>query len=221
MEPRMSLIKVDAQCVLGYKALPYPLTSLPTSNNSNWSALYPQLTFQQAISYLPNQWERKNKQAQIVYLSTVQPLNIIVYNDPTFTQGNVDKDIKADQLKTCYATFQTRNEVLKPLPTSMPLMDAFGSIQVAVCALDASLSSFELILPHSLTTPEWITISPPICVMEESEFWPCTLGRIVSHEGNFTKAQLKDEAIWLPKLIDLLQLPDDQRFKHAIESCML
>ncbi|EQC40690.1 hypothetical protein SDRG_01766 [Saprolegnia diclina VS20] len=185
------LLQVDAGTCIGFKALPHPLTALPHSNGSDWSALYPQFTLEQAVAYAPNQWERGHAQVQIVALTLRTPLTLLLCNDHVFRAGSIDGAAKAARLREVYTQFQAQ----RPLSTSLPLLDAFGAIDTAVVLWDATTP--ELLLPHALTSTDRLHVSSPLMILEESATWPCSLGRIVGHE-DLPRALLLDSATWLP-----------------------
>ncbi|OQR94992.1 hypothetical protein ACHHYP_00630 [Achlya hypogyna] len=192
------MVTLGAGETLGFKALPHPLGDLPTSNGHDWSALYPQLSFEQALAYLPNQWERGAVQCQIITLTCAQPISILLYNDRAFADGQRPAAEKAERLRAAYAALQQQQPGhLRPLPTAKPLMDAFGDLHVAIVAMDAEAP--ELILPHAMTTPAWLHISAALVVLEESASRPCSLGRIVGRE-DIHRSYLHDCAAWVPQL---------------------
>ncbi|KDO28302.1 hypothetical protein SPRG_06352 [Saprolegnia parasitica CBS 223.65] len=176
------MLQVDAGTCVGFKALPHPLTALPNSNGSDWSALYPQFTLEQAVAYAPNQWERGHAQVQIVALTLRSPLTLFLCNDTVFQAGTIDGATKAARLRAVYTQFQAQHRDVRSLLTSLPLLDAFGAIDTAVVLWDATTP--ELVLPHALTSMDRLHVSSPLMRLEET----------------IPRACLLDSATWLSAL---------------------
>ena len=159
---------------------------------SDWSAVYPQLSFEMALNYLPNQFDRGYKTVQIVSLRNIKPITLLVHKDDRFTDGSLDSKTKADIVRVAYA-----NAGYGSLDESMPLMDSLGELGKALCVLDAE--DFELVIPHRLFSGEYFE-AKVLFTFHQSDKIPGVVGSVEGFE-HLTRWQLQD----LRVLNDLLK----------------
>ncbi|KAJ3123014.1 hypothetical protein HK098_002270 [Nowakowskiella sp. JEL0407] len=148
-------ISITPGILFGYKALPSPsINDIPTPKClEDWSAIYPQLTLEQSLAYLPNQWDRDHDEAHIVALYTKEDVEVIVYKDFAFQEPTISALEKANLVRSAI------KESLMITIDGM-LMSELGKRKYCLCALDAD--TFELIVPHELFTEEYFEVRPVI-----------------------------------------------------------
>jgi hypothetical protein len=137
---------VPAGTVIGFKALPLWPPQLPfeSGTDSLWSGLYPQLSFQSAMNYLPNQWDRGHTCASIVKLRTLTSLTFVVCKDGRMA------DVGVASLQKAEIAAQAANDLLGLHVdcNSGSIMRQLGEGGACLCVMDAD--DFELVLPHAL-----------------------------------------------------------------------
>ncbi|GAB9465565.1 hypothetical protein Gpo141_00002970 [Globisporangium polare] len=165
---------------MGFKAL--PSASLPATYSSpqdgaspelDWAGIYPQLSFAQAVAYLPNQFERGCKIAHIVKLTTKKPLVVVSCSDPRFMDGSLSSSVKVRLVRDAIKTLDA--SVLEPLRDDLPLMNACGEREIVLCIPDAE--GFELVVPKALFTDEWLACEL-LFTFHESERLPAMVGKV-------------------------------------------
>ena len=138
--------QVPAGAVIGFKALPSRTPELlsQTETESLWSGLYPQLSFQSAMNYLPNQWDRGHAYSSIVKLRTRSQLTFVVCKDDRMTHVDVSSVEKAEIVA------RTAKELLGLNVDCArgSIVEQLGEANVCLCIMDAD--DFELVLPHAL-----------------------------------------------------------------------
>ena len=104
-----------------------------------------------------------------------------------YMDGAVTSETKAHRLR---AAFEQGRHVLglsRSLPPSLPLMDAFGTLGMAICVLDAN--DFELVFPHSLFQPSTLD-AKVLFTFHESTVIPSCVGAV---DGlDLSSRQLRD-----------------------------
>ena len=136
---------IPAGTVLGFKALPAcEELQCGSGEESLWSGLYPQLSFQSAMNYLPNQWDRGHASANIVKLRTRSSLKFVVCKDDRMADVDVSSVEKAEivaraakQLLGLDVDCQ-RGSIVRQL----------GEVGACLCIMDAD--DFELVLPRAV-----------------------------------------------------------------------
>ena len=171
--------------VIGFKALPSRSPELLGHSGAEqlWSGLYPQLSFQSAMNYLPNQWDRGHAHASIVKLRIRSPLTFIVCKDVRMTHVDVSSVEKAEIVATAANELLgldvdcKRGSILKQL----------GEAGVCLCIMDAD--DFELVLPHAVEAQLEMEM---LFTFRQSEKIPGMIGAV---EGrNVCKNVLEDVA---------------------------
>jgi hypothetical protein len=143
-EPMNYVAHIPEGTVIGFKALPSRSPELLSNSGAElWSGLYPQLSFQSAMNYLPNQWDRGHAHASIVKLRIRSSLTFMVCKDVRMTHVHVSSVEKAEIVATAVNELlgldvdYKRGSILKQL----------GEAGVCLCIMDAD--DFELVLPHA------------------------------------------------------------------------
>ena len=178
MAPITCLVEVPSGVLSGFKALtPEQCAAVsvdPPPVLTDWAAVYPQLTLQSALNYLPNQWERGHRTAHIVSLYTCEPLKLLVYSDPDFMLGHASSQEKASKLKAAYHSIQGPYNYPRDLREGL-LMTSLGEAGLAACVLDAE--DFELIVPHPLFNPTNLR-AEVLFTFHQSDRWPLSVGQV-------------------------------------------
>ena len=170
----MRAVFIPKGTLVGFKALPTnDINQLNDRDRrkSDWSAIYPQLWFPQAVNYLSNQWERGNTSAVIVSLYCIKPINILVLDDSTLCSGVVDSVEKARLVRVAYDSFTGISS-----DKTKPLLDCLGEDGFCLCIPDAE--NFELVVPHSMFTSTVLS-SELLFTLEQSATRPCTVGKVL------------------------------------------
>ena len=181
----MKILEIAAGTLFGFKAWHsevIPDCAIESVNRTEeWSAIYPQFTFERALAYLPNQWERGHPAAYILSLRTIKKLSMLVCCDESFEDGSLCSKEKSLLVKREYSNLKDQLHhghtlQLPPLPPDLPLMDALGAVSLVLAARDAE--GFELIVPHVLFHQS-IFQARPLFTFEQSTTRPLTIGRVV------------------------------------------
>ncbi len=176
---------VPAGTVIGFKALPLRPPQLPNESGTDslWSGLYPQLSFQSAMNYLPNQWDRGHACASIVKLRTLTSLTFIVCKDGRMAEVGVSSLQKAE------IAAQAANELLGLHVdcNSGSIVRQLGEGGVCLCIMDAD--DFELVLPHALTSQLEMEV---LFTFRQSDKLPGMTGAVEGRD--VSKAVLQDVA---------------------------
>lgn len=140
------LAQVPAGEAIGFKALPSRTPELlgQSGKESLWSGLYPQLSFQSAMNYLPNQWDRGHAYASIVKLRTRSALTFLVCKDDRMTRVDVSSAEKAEIVARAAKELLGLNIDC----TRGSIVEQLGEASVCMCIMDAV--DFELVLSHAL-----------------------------------------------------------------------
>ncbi|KAI8802823.1 hypothetical protein BJ742DRAFT_831559 [Cladochytrium replicatum] len=183
-----------------YKALPMSTASLPTPPllQTNWSALYPQLSLSRALSYLPNQFDREFSTPCIALLTPRVTIPLIVYTDALFLDPECSADVKAARMREC-----VEEAVGLQREDGVGLMEAVGRKGYVVAMLDAEAGGYEVAVPHCLANEE-IFEAHVLFEFEESEVWKGTVGRVKGLD-------LRKEELWD---LDLLGQRLESEFKR-------
>ncbi|KAI8893123.1 hypothetical protein BC833DRAFT_661900 [Globomyces pollinis-pini] len=148
---RSGFINIPADELLGFKALPSPTFDIKQSTTpSNWTGIYPQLSLTNAISYLPNQYDRGCESAVVVSLKTMRDIRILLLVDDSISDPNLSEHIKAQIARNLISTHVTN------FSPDTPLMDECGLHGIILCLPDAT--GFEVIIPHSLFNSDWFSM---------------------------------------------------------------
>eukprot|EP00899_Mesostigma_viride_P015466 jgi/Mesvir1/23920/Mv10697-RA.1 len=154
--PFTGLVLIPKGLHFGFKAVPSLAFELPgygMDPSPDWKAFYPQLTFESALDYLPNQWDRGYTQAHIVKLVANRDIEVIVLADEIFLDGQTDSSVKADHARTRINEFLTAQN-RKVLDPGKSLMQAMEALQLGLVVPDAE--GLEFAIPHGLCTGEWM-----------------------------------------------------------------
>ncbi|KAJ3265728.1 hypothetical protein HDU76_012021 [Blyttiomyces sp. JEL0837] len=219
----ISLAILDEGQLIGFKALPttsFNITSPNANRNiTDWTALYPQLTFNQAMAYLPNQFERNCRNPHVVSLTAKKQIPVAVYIDPLFVDGSISETVKAERTREALNRLLESHVDVKiklprlvstTVPSDQPLLPYLGNLGIALCVLDAE--GLELVLPLSMFNEEWIEIGD-LFQFEESEKVPCTIGRVVGMEDVLSQGVMKDWNELCRKLNEMLKARFDHPFR--------
>lgn len=176
MSPSVGVAHIAEGMTVGFKALPsasLPATYSPPQADAppelDWAGIYPQLSFAQAVAYLPNQFERGYKVAYIVKLTAKKPLVVVTCTDPGFMDGSLPSSVKAQLVRDAIRSLVT------PLSDDLPLMDACGERGIVLCIPDAE--DYELVVPKAMFTDEWLACEV-LFTFHESENVPAMVGRM-------------------------------------------
>lgn len=178
------VLAVAKGATLGFKAL--PTASLPAeapaptpADAADWAGIYPQLSFAQALAYLPNQFERGCASASVVRLVAKRDIVLVAIANPVFADGTVSSAAKAQLVREAVhalAASGDHPEVAMPLRDDLPLLRACGECCIALCVPDAE--GPELVLPKSMFTQEWLECEPLFTFVESASV-SATVGEVV------------------------------------------
>ena len=100
--PSLRLVTIHPKTLLGFKACPGPNgsrllnhTSTAPGDASTWSGIYVQLSLSQAISYVPNQYDRGESTCCICQIRTRESLQVAISDDPVMAFAGVSSSDKA------------------------------------------------------------------------------------------------------------------------------
>ena len=205
----MKISEIAAGTLFGFKAWHsgfIPDCTVESGKPSEeWSAIYPQFTFERALAYLPNQWERGHQTAYILSLRTITKLTILTCCDKSFEDGSLCSKEKSLLVRREYSKLKDQLQhghtlQLPPLPPDLPLMDALGALSLVLAARDAE--GFELIVPRALFHPN-IFQARPLFTFEQSTTRPLTIGRVVG--CSLPRDILDDTALLADRLSSALE----------------
>jgi hypothetical protein len=208
----LATVEVRKDALLGFKALPGDRGDLSALEQrgaiTDWSAVYPQLTLEAALSYLPNWFERGFSSASLVALTARQSIALLVLDDRRFQDGSLNSAAKADIVRSSYDL--ARERLALPPLSAGPLMTALGERGLALAVRDAE--DFELVVPHALFTPEHLT-AELLFAFDESASQPLTVGRV--HGLALPKQVLSDHIQLAVELARASSLPSSCSELHA------
>ena len=176
---------IPAGSVIGFKALPLrpPELQRETGAESLWGGLYPQLSFQSAMNYLPNQWDMGHEYASIVKLRSQASLKFIVCKDGRMA------DVEVSSVEKAEIVAQAAKELLGLAVDCKQgsIVRQLGEGGVCLCIMDAD--DFELVLPHALAVQLDMEV---LFTFRQSDKMPGVTGAV---EGrNVYKSVLEDVA---------------------------
>ncbi|KAJ3028831.1 UNVERIFIED_CONTAM: hypothetical protein HDU68_000794 [Siphonaria sp. JEL0065] len=141
-------LTIPAGTLIGFKAMPSTvfsdLTSSSKSAITDWSGIYPQLTLEQALAYLPNQFDRGFNVVHIVALHSRIELKLVIIDDNRFKNPRLSSTEKAQIVRDAF----TASKQLPFLDTKTPLIESVGRNSMVLCIPDAE--DFELVVSHEL-----------------------------------------------------------------------
>lgn len=182
---RVGVARIPVGTTVGFKALP-SATLLPATyaagasdaQELDWAGIYPQLSFAQALAYLPNQFERGCTRASVVKLTAKREITLVVCADPVFMDGAVSSSTKAQLVRDTVQSLVADNAsaINAPLCTDLPLMRACGECELTLCIPDAE--GFELVVPKAMFTQEWLACDELFAFVESTNV-AATVGQVV------------------------------------------
>ena len=159
--PPLRLLTIPKGTLLGFKACPgRDATRLLThcaekKHTALWSAIYVQLSLQQAINYVPNQYDRGEEVCCICRMTTRQPLQIAVFEDVRMGDNEMSSEDKAQLVRDAVLQTPELDWKLNANDTKGPLLNIFGARGFALCLLDCE--TYEVAMPHNLVHTDWLT----------------------------------------------------------------
>lgn len=150
MQSSPRIVTIPAAILFGYKAISEPrLSAIPVPDApSDWSGVYPQLTLNQALAYLPNQWDRGFPEASIISLHTRREMQVLYCDDPALKEPLLPSTEKARIIR------DAAKKLLPNLSDRLPLLTALGELKTCLCIWD--VETFELVVPHALFIEEYL-----------------------------------------------------------------
>ncbi|KAJ3139096.1 hypothetical protein HK100_011946 [Physocladia obscura] len=216
----LTTTQIPAGTLVGFKAM--PTTDLATfasikstTSNSDWAAIYPQLSLEQAIAYLPNQFDRGHKLVHIVALRLRCNLTVLRVTDSRLADPALESTAKAQIVRNACnnGNLETKGPSSPPfLDPSLPLLHQLGIRKCALCILD-SANNFELVVPHALFNASVFVEPVEILFSMESRvdrFGVCLVGRVL-RGGNeedvleFDKETLLNHRLLVKELLNQCQ----------------
>jgi hypothetical protein len=211
-EPQLlpvDIVELHSGTLLGFKAAPgssceklfahaLSVSDAGESPTPDWSGIYVQLTMEQAVNYLPNQFDRGEVEACIVSLRVRegQSLRVVVYKDRRMSHHAVSSAEKARLV---------RDHVLRsvaPDLSAAPLLMALGEQRLALCLVDCD--DYELAVPHALFSDKVLTAEPVLRFWESPKVPGC-IGRVAglpstssavdAVSASMSKGQLSDASL--------------------------
>jgi hypothetical protein len=166
---------IPAGTLVGFKALPSSDIDVvcrrkETESQSDWSAIYPQLWFRQAVNYLPNQWDRGQEAAVIVALHSKVTLKVCVFDSASMSDVKVSNSEKAALVRCAL-----EEQLAVRLDATLPLLDALGREELSLCIPDAD--NYELVMPHALFNTAVLTVEH-LFSFTQSTTRPGTVGSV-------------------------------------------
>jgi hypothetical protein len=157
---------IPAGTVIGFKALPLrsPELQCETGAESLWGGLYPQLSFQSAMDYLPNQWDMGCKDGRMA-------------------------DVEVSSVEKAESVAQAAKELLGLAVDCKrgSIVRQLGEGGVCLCIMDAD--DFELVLPHALAAQLEMEV---LFTFRQSDKMPGVTGAVEGR--NVCKSVLEDVA---------------------------
>ena len=175
--PPLRLITIPAGTLLGFKACPGIDASRLLSHAKEqphvalWSGIYVQLSLSQAVSYVPNQYERGEDTCCVCRLTTRRQLSAVC-DDIRMADVGVSSSDKATRVldavrrtpslmhweeeEEAEVQEEKKEEEESSSTAVHPVLGVFGAHDHALCLLDCE--NYELALPHSLFTSEWFEL---------------------------------------------------------------
>jgi hypothetical protein len=167
---------VEAGTLVGFKALPSGDIDVVCRRDeaktpSDWSAIYPQLWFSQAVNYLPNQWDRGLASAAIVALHSKVEFKVCVFDSANMSDVKISNPEKAALLRSALL-----EQLQLRLDGSLPLLDALGKVGLCLCIPDAD--NYELVVPHELFNTTVLSVEH-LFSFSQSATRPGTVGSVL------------------------------------------
>lgn len=146
-----------------------------------WSGIYVQLDIQQAVRYVPNQFDRGEPAVSVVALRVRQgkSLHVIVVDDPRMADTAISSADKANIVREHVASSAVRDL------GEAPLLMALGQRDLALCLMDSE--DYELAVPHVLFT-EGLLEAETLVMFQESQRLPSTVGQVSGIPGKSATA---------------------------------
>jgi hypothetical protein len=195
-------IELPAGCLVGFKAAPGAsceklfkhatesflagASDPQESPTPDWSGIYVQLGIEQAIRYVPNQFDRGEPLVSVVALRVRQgqSLRVVAVTDTRMADTAISSADKASIVRD-HVTASGHD-----LGSTAPLLMALGQVGQALCLLDSE--DYELAVPHALFS-EVLFEAETLMTVKESQRLPSTVGQVVPTPG--TAAQSAIEAV--------------------------
>jgi hypothetical protein len=140
------------------------------SPTPDWSGIYVQLGMEQAVRYVPNQFDRGEPSVSVVALRVRQgrTLQVLAVDDPRMADTATSSADKANIV---------RQHVTAVCPDlgEAPLLTALGQQDLALCLLDSE--DYELAVPHRLFSEDLLE-AETLVMFQESQRCPSTVGKV-------------------------------------------
>lgn len=160
--PPLRQIVIPAGTLVGYKACPgdngQRLLDHASSDpgSSLWSGIYVQLSLAQAVSYVPNQYDRGETTCCICKVVATKPLKVAVLDDPLMADVGISSDDKAGRVLASIE--QTPFLEWKRGDYHPSVVGFFATQDHALCLVDCE--NYELAVPHDLFSADRLAVEP-------------------------------------------------------------
>ena len=162
----LRLLTVPEGTLLGFKACPGRDAArlfahcAEQLHTSLWSAIYVQLSLEQAINYVPNQYGRGENVCCICRVVTRQTLKIAVCDDERLGDQKISSNDKAQMVRDAVVLTPELEWELGVESIESPVLNMFGARNHALCLIDCE--NYELAMPHNLVHRDWLQLE---CLM--------------------------------------------------------
>jgi len=162
-------------------------TDAKESPEPDWSGIYVQLDIDQAVRYVPNQFDRGEPEVCIVALRVRegQLLRVVVCDDPRMSDTAVSSADKAGLVRS--QVFEEGGAGAPAPPACTPLLAALGQRHLALCLIDSE--DYELAVPHALFS-EVLFEAETVLHFRESTRMPSTIGHVAG-QGSVAEAAVQ------------------------------
>eukprot|EP00536_Pseudo-nitzschia_multiseries_P003500 jgi/Psemu1/7918/gm1.7918_g len=185
--PPLRLVTIPPGTLLGFKACPGPdgsrllghASSTP-GDASVWSGIYVQLSLAQAVSYVPNQYDRGETTCSVCSIkttttaTTMRSFRVAISDDPVMARAGVSSSDKARRVLESVRRTEGLSDWAIPEDEEkedpmIAIVDFFGKHDHSLCLVDCE--NYELAVPHSLFASEYLSLDP-VLVLERSTAIP-------------------------------------------------
>ena len=183
-----------------------------TNMSKLWSGAYVQLTVQEAISYVPNQYERGYNDCSINIVKTKKEVNLAICDDKRLsltTTSSVEKAKLVIDAARRTSELKWHEEYF-----TNSVSEAFGKINTILMLWDCE--NKELIIPQQMFQSDWFTLTTMMSVERSTKIDGGVIGNVVSRDpkvnvvvqsllSDLSKWDIADASLLGPLLTNALQ----------------
>ena len=214
MQP-LRIVTVPTDTVLGFKPMQHSDASQfvwSTTLSPLWSGAYVQLRLAEAISYVPNQYDRGHAHCLINLIRTKKPMQVAICDNQQIANTALSSLQKA-QLVVAAARLtpglQWQDEYFKD-----NLSEAFGKLETVLMLWDCE--NKEIIVPRSMFNNDWLTLETLLTVRQSATIAGGVIGHVIGQNEQIdavvqsllvtlSKWEIADAVSLAPLLANVLQ----------------